>query len=88
MWNSFAATMLVEAVMFVSGVWLYANMTRAKDSIGRYALWSFVAFLAIIYLANAFGTPPPSSTAVAAVTLFVWLFPLWASWADAHRELT
>jgi hypothetical protein len=88
MWNSFAATMIVEAIMFVAGVWLYTNMTRANDAIGRYALLSFVAFLAIIYIANAFGSPPPSPTAVAVVTLFVWLFPIWAGWADSHRERT
>jgi hypothetical protein len=88
MWNSFAATMIVEAGMFVVGVSLYASVTRAKNAIGRYALWTFVAFLAVVYIANAFTTPPPSSTAVASVTLFVWLFPLWAGWGDSHRALT
>ena len=85
LWNSFAATMAVESVMFITGVWLYVSSTRAKDNIGRYALWSFIAFLAIVHIANAFGPPPPSSTAVATVALLMWLFPLWAGWADAHR---
>ena len=85
MWNSFAATIIVESAMFIIGVWLYASFTRAKDNIGRYALWSFVVFLAVVHLANAFGPPPPSSTAVAIVALLMWLFPLWTGWADAHR---
>lgn len=87
MWNSFAATIIVEAAMFMIGVWLYATATRAKDRVGTYTFWSFAAFLAAVYLANAFGSPPPNSTAVAVVTLFVWLIPLWAGWADTHREV-
>jgi hypothetical protein len=87
MWNSFATTMIVEVVMFIAGVWVFETMTRAKDRIGRYALWSFVMFLAVIYFANAFGSPPPNSTGVAVATLSLWLFPFWAGWADAHREL-
>jgi len=85
MWNSFAATMIVESAMFILGVWLYVSFTRAKDKIGRYALWSFVAFLAVVHVANAFGPPPPSSSAVAIVALLMWLFPFWSGWGDAHR---
>ena len=85
MWNSFVATMLAEGAMFVVGIWLYLTVTRARDTIGQYLLWSFVFFLTVVYVANAFSPPPPSSTAVASVTLLVWLFPLWAGWADAHR---
>ena len=84
LWNSFAATIIVESAMFILGVWLYVSFTRAKDKIGRYALWSFVVFLAVVHVANAFG-PPPNSSAVAIVALLMWLFPLWAGWGDAHR---
>jgi hypothetical protein len=85
MWNSFAATMIVEAIMFVVGMWIYVSMTKPRDAIGRWALALFIVFLVVVYEANAFGPPPPSATAVAIVTLFVWLLPLWACWADAHR---
>lgn len=85
LWNSFAATIIVESAMFILGVWLYVSFTRAKDKIGRYALWSFVVFLAVVHVANAFGPPPPNSSAVAIVALLMWLFPLWAGWGDAHR---
>jgi hypothetical protein len=87
MWNSFAATMIVETVMFVVGVWLYVSMTRPVDAIGRWALALFILFLVVVNEANAFGPPPPNSTAVATVTLLVWLLPFWAGWADAHREV-
>lgn len=86
MWNSVPATMIVEVLMFVGGIWLYVSMSRATDRVGRYAFWSFVVFLAAVYLTSVFGSPPPNSTAVATVTLLVWLFPFWAGWADAHRE--
>jgi membrane-bound metal-dependent hydrolase YbcI (DUF457 family) len=88
MWNSVEATMIVEGAMFIAGVWIYAGMTRGRDAVGRYAFWAFVAFLVVVYLLNAFGPPPPNMTSVAVVTIFVWLFPFWAGWADGHRELT
>lgn len=87
MWNSFAATMIVETAMFVVGVWLYTSMTKPRDAIGRWGFTLFIIFLVIVYEVNAFGPPPPSSTAVAVATLFVWLIPLWAGWADEHREV-
>ncbi|HEY2865609.1 MAG TPA: hypothetical protein VGJ02_00835 [Pyrinomonadaceae bacterium] len=85
MWNSLAATMIVEAIMFVAGVWLYVSMTKPRDAIGRWGLSLFVLFLVIVYQANAFAPPPPSSTAVGAAALCIWLLPFWAGWADAHR---
>src|SRR4051794_35208641 len=48
MWNSFAATMIVETVMFVVGVWLYVSMTRPVDAIGRWALALFILFLVVV----------------------------------------
>jgi len=45
LWNSVAATVIVEGLLFAAGVWIYARATRARDRIGRYGLWVFVAFL-------------------------------------------
>jgi hypothetical protein len=85
LWNSLAATVLVEGVAFALGVWIYARSTRATDRTGRWAWWTLVAFLLLIYAGNLAGSPPPSSAAVAAVALAAWLFPLWAWWIDRHR---
>jgi hypothetical protein len=85
LWNSLAATVLVEGAAFAAGVWLYARGTRARDAVGRWAWWGLVAVLGIIYAGNLAGSPPPSSTAVAALALAAWIFPVWAWWVDRHR---
>ena len=71
--------------MFATGVWLYATMTQARDRIGSIALWAFVVVLVVLYLAAAFGPPPPSVKALAITGLLGWLFPVWAWWIDRHR---
>jgi hypothetical protein len=73
--------------MFIVGVWLYVSMTRPVDSIGRWALALFILFLIVVDVANAFGPPPPNSTAVAIAALLLWLVPFWVGWADAHRDV-
>lgn len=85
LWNSIPATLLLEGLMFVGGVWLYARGTRAKDAIGRHAFLCFVGFIALVYAANLLGAPAPSWRAVAWVGLAAWLFPFWAEWFDRHR---
>ncbi len=86
-WNSVPATIAIESLLFVAGVALYARGTRSRDRIGSIGLWSFVAFLAIVDVANITGPPPPSARAVAIVSLLMWLFPLWCAWFDRHREV-
>jgi hypothetical protein len=85
MWRSVAATMVVEAVILVAGVVIYARTTRANDRIGRWAFWGFVAFLVLLYVGNATSAAPPNVTAVAWGALAGWLVPLFAWWVDRHR---
>jgi hypothetical protein len=35
LWNSIAGTLVVEILMFATGVWLYVRSTRARDRIGH-----------------------------------------------------
>jgi len=87
LWNSPAATIVIESLLFVAGVVMYVRATRSRDRIGSLGFAAFVVFLVLIYAGNIIGPPPPSATAVAWAALAGWLFPLWAWWFDAHREL-
>lgn len=86
LWRSRPATILVEAVMLAAGVLLYVRTTRARDRVGVFALWGLVVFLVAINLANMFGPPPPSTTAVAWSAQAVWLLVAWGYWIDRHRS--
>jgi len=85
LWNSVPGTLLVESGIFVIGVWLYLETTRARDRLGRIGLWAYVWTLVAIYVSNLLGPPPPSVRALAVVALAVWIFPFWAAWFDRHR---
>lgn len=87
LWYSIPATIAVEGSMFSIAVWMYARATRARDKIGRWALVALVALLAVAYVGNILGGPPPSVTAIwiaglAGAVLIIGL----AWWADSHRE--
>jgi hypothetical protein len=45
-----------------------------------------VGFLAFIQLANSFGPPPPSVSALAWVGQAQWLLVAWGYWVDRHRQ--
>jgi membrane-bound metal-dependent hydrolase YbcI (DUF457 family) len=85
LWKSIPATLIVEAIMFIAGVLLYATGTRSRDRIGTVGLWGYVAVLGVLYTANAFGPAPPNAQAVAISALGMFLLVLWASWVDRHR---
>jgi hypothetical protein len=86
LWNSLAATLSLEFVLFAGGIAIYLNVTRATDRVGRWAIWSFVIFLLVAYLGSTFGPPPPSAQVIAVSALAIWLTVPWAAWADRHRR--
>jgi hypothetical protein len=88
LWNLPALNALLEGVMFAAGVALYFRATRERDRTGRYAVIAFCTFLALAYIANLFGPPPPSVTTLAWGAQISWLLPVWAWWADRHRVPT
>jgi hypothetical protein len=87
LWNSITGTIIVESLLFIAGVVLYSKATRSKDKIGLFSFWAFVGTLILIYISNILSPPPPSSDAIAYVALLVWIFPIWASWFDSHRDV-
>jgi hypothetical protein len=85
LWNSLAATVLVEGSLFFAAVALYLNATRARDRVGRIGLWTLVVLLLAIYVANLTSPPPPSPAVVAWSAQAMWLLVLFAYWIDRHR---
>ena len=71
--------------MFAIGLWIYLKSTRARDRVGTYAIWIFVAVLLLSYVGNILSPPPPSETALIYFTPLVWIFVALALWADRHR---
>jgi hypothetical protein len=85
LWSSPIFEMALEFAIFALGVRLYLRATRAIDATGKWAFWSLVIILAAIHLGNAFGSPPPSVTALAWVGQAQWLLVAWGYWVDRHR---
>ncbi len=87
LWNSPPATVIVEALMFAAGLWIYLKATRARDRAGSYGFWALLAVLAVSYVGSLFAGPPPTRRALEiGGIVFGWLFVGWAAWADRHRE--
>jgi hypothetical protein len=85
LWSNPTATMIVEGIVFVAGLTIYARATRARDRIGRYGLWALAAFLVVLYLVSSFSPPPPSVKALAWSAMIGWPLTLWPWWVDRHR---
>ncbi len=85
-WSSLPLTLVIELSLFALGVWLYLRSTVATDNKGKWGLVVLVIFLLLVYLANIFGSPPPSSEAIAWVGQSQWLMVLWGYWLDRHRR--
>ena len=85
MWNSFAATVTVESLMFMGGVWLYMRATQPNNKIGTYAFAGLVVFIAFIHIANIFGPTPPNVQMIAIAGNASWLFVVWGWWIDKNR---
>jgi len=86
LWNSLAATLVIELAVFAVGLVLYLRTTTATDRIGSISLWSLVGFLLLIYAGNLFGAPPPSVAAIAWLAQAQWLLIAWGYWIDRHRR--
>jgi hypothetical protein len=86
LWRSVGATVMVEGLLFAVGLWLYFGATTARDRPGRWGAAALAVFLVLLYIGDLASPPPPDVRAFAVVGLAGWLLPLWAWWADRHRE--
>jgi len=85
LWNSIPGTVAVELTIFAAGVIAYARLVPAATRGRRVGLWSLVAFMLVIYVANIVGPPPPSAAAVAWTANALWLLVVWAWFVDRRR---
>ena len=82
LWNSMTLTILVEGIIFISGIVVYVNTKRKLNEKVNWRFWSLVVFLVIIHILNFVGPPPPSVAAIAWAGHLQWLFIPWAWWSD------
>jgi hypothetical protein len=88
LWNSVAATLAVEGLMFFAALAFYLKGTRARDRIGRIGLWALIALLLAAYGGAAFGPPPPDVATLAWAGIVGGLLTgLMGYWVDRHREV-
>lgn len=84
LWNSVAATLVVELTMFAIGITLYVRGGGAGRR--RISFWLLLAFLTVAYFAAAFGPPPPDPRTLAWSALVAWVVVPWAWFADRTRN--
>jgi hypothetical protein len=87
LWNSVGATVVLELGFYGAGLAIYTATTRAADRTGRYALWSLVLLLLVVWVGAVFGPPPANERALALSALALWLVVPWGYWIDRHRTL-
>jgi hypothetical protein len=86
LWNHPAATVIVELALFAAGVAIYHGAVRRKQGQHRYALWSLLILLSLLYIASRVGPSPTDTRTLAFSALAIWLTVPWAAWADRQRR--
>jgi membrane-bound metal-dependent hydrolase YbcI (DUF457 family) len=85
LWQSVAATVIIETAMFAAGLLIYLKATTPAGWPGTYGLAGLAALLLAIYAGNIFGPPPPGVEMIAVAGNAMWLFVLAAWWVDRNR---
>jgi uncharacterized membrane protein YdjX (TVP38/TMEM64 family) len=86
-WRSPTTTAILECVLYLAGVVVYARTTRPVDRVGRYGFLALVVFLLVLYGTSIVSPPPPSVSALAWGALIGWPLSLWPWWVDRHRDV-
>lgn len=86
LWNSVPLTILVEALLFAGGLYLYVSSTRATGRMGTIGLSALVIVLVGSWLSGMFGPPPPSIQVVAmSILVMIPIILVWAWRIDKAR---
>jgi hypothetical protein len=85
LWNYPEAAIILESFFYITGVYLYLKYTKAKNKKGNILIWVMVLLLALFYIMNLLGPPPPSVELVSYSALLLWLFVFLGYWIDKNR---
>lgn len=88
LWNSLAATIIVELGILFMGIALYRNATKSISTSGKYGLSLILLILLVLYIGTLFGSPPPDMIS-AGIIIAAGQLPLvaLAFWIDRNRTL-
>jgi len=87
LWNSAVGTLLLEGMLWVTGIVLYLGPRRATSRVGPIACWSLVLSSTAIWVSSPWSSPPPSPEALGWFALIGWILVPWAGLADRHYTL-
>ncbi|HMQ67746.1 MAG TPA: hypothetical protein PKA90_02375 [Ignavibacteria bacterium] len=85
LWNYPYLSVIIEGLIFFTGVFIYYKATKPVNRTGKYLLVFLISFLVLIQIANIFGPPPPSVNAIAWAGQLQWLFVIIAFIVDRNR---
>ena len=83
LWNHPAWVIVLEVGLFLAGLYFYLT---ARQRIRKVVFWSLIGFLLIIYAVNLLGPAPPNEEAVTWSANLMWIFILWAWWAEKKTK--
>ena len=87
LWNSPFASYTVEALLLITGLWIYLRTTKSTAFTGKYGLPILSVVLLILNAVNAFGLYPTNTQNFAATMLAVYLATIAiAFWLDRKRS--
>ncbi len=87
LWNYPLASYFVEALLLVTGLWIYLRSTKSESLIGNYGMPVLSVILLILNGVNTFGPPPTNMEYFAMTMLTVYLSTiLVATWLDRKRS--
>lgn len=87
LWNSMAATIALESLLLLGGLWIYARTTKADGKRGRYGIYLLCGMLLSVFVMTTMSQePPPSPTVLAGSGFFMYIVICsLAGWLDKRR---
>jgi hypothetical protein len=90
LWNSIAATFVVEGALWAFGIVIYLRITTANSPFGKYGLLTFIGVLTLAWIRTPFGSMPVgdfSSVALLALLAIYAILLSLAFWLEHHRTI-